>query len=377
MTDETDTPKTVKMPLTAKLRSLVKRRASDLRQALRVAIAVGAAYAAYKLLDLQQGYWAVFTVLIVMQGSIGSTLGAAVDRLIGTMGGAFLGGIAVAMHTGTALSLGVLLVTVTGLATLLAGIRPQMRIAAVTAAILLLTAPPDIQVTGFVIDRIVEITVGGIIAVLATVLIFPARSHALIVAQSAAVLERIQKLLVTQAEAIEHGEALTPSSEHFALRQSLNAVEQAMKDAERERASHLADHAIPSAIPRTLWRVRNDLVAIGATLSEPLPANVAATLSPAAAALLRAEASLAGRSASALRAAKTVERGDGHLARLAFASTFDELRQAGVTQSLDFEASGRVFGLGFTMERLHRDLSDLADRIDEIATGQTKANPET
>ncbi len=33
---------------------------------------------------------------------------------------------------------------------------------------------------------------------------------------------------------------------------------------------------------------------------------------------------------------------------------------------------GRVFGLGFTMERLHRDLSDLADRIDEIATGQNR-----
>ncbi|WP_216072840.1 hypothetical protein, partial [Acinetobacter baumannii] len=83
-------------------------------------------------------------------------------------------------------------------------------------------------------------------------------------------------LLVSQAEAIERGEALTPSTEHFALRQALSGVEQAMKDADRERASRLADHDIPPPVPRTLWRVRNDLVAVGATLNEPLSKKVAA-----------------------------------------------------------------------------------------------------
>ncbi len=377
MTDKADNSGPAKTPFGARLNGLGKRIASELPQTVRVTIAVAAAYAAYKLLDLQQGYWAVFTVLIVMQGSIGSTLGAAVDRLVGTMGGAFFGGIAVAMHTGTTLSLGIVLVLVTALATLAAAIRSQLRIAAVTGAILLLTAPPDVQATGFVIDRIVEIAIGGVIAVLATVLIFPARSHALVVARSALVLERIQKLLLSEAESLERGEALVPSPEHFALRQSLNAVEQAMKDADRERASYLADHAIPPAIPRTLWRVRNDLVAIGATLNEPLPAKAAATLGPAAATLLRAEAALVDRCASALRTTRTVERGDSHSARLAFANTFDDLRQTRIIQALDFDAASRVFGLGFTMERLHRDLSDLADRIDEIATGHTPVHART
>jgi hypothetical protein len=30
---------------------------------------------------------------------------------------------------------------------------------------------------------------------------------------------------------------------------------------------------------------------------------------------------------------------------------------------------GRTFGLGFALDGLHRDLTDLADRIDEIAVG--------
>lgn len=52
------------------------------------------AYAAYKALGLPQGYWAVFTVMIVMQGSIGGTLGAATERMMGTLAGALVGGLA-------------------------------------------------------------------------------------------------------------------------------------------------------------------------------------------------------------------------------------------------------------------------------------------
>ncbi len=55
---------------------------------------------------------------------------------------------------------------------------------------------------------------------------------------------------------------------------------------------------------------------------------------------------------------------------LAFTEAFDKLRQTGVTRTLDFDAAGRVFGLAFTLEGLHRDLGDLADRINEIAEGK-------
>ncbi len=66
--------------IAARTREFLTRRAPELRQTLRVTIATGAAYVAYKSLGLQQGYWAVFTVIIVMQGSIGGTLGAATER---------------------------------------------------------------------------------------------------------------------------------------------------------------------------------------------------------------------------------------------------------------------------------------------------------
>lgn len=356
--------------IAARIREFWTRRTPELRQTLRVTVATAAAYAAYKYLDFQQGYWAVFTVLIVMQGSIGGTLGAATERMIGTLAGAVLGGLAATFHAGTTLGVGIALAVVTCLTVLGAAVRPQLRVAPVTAAILLLTEPAGAPVGQFVLDRILEIGLGGLIGVLASVLILPARSHTVVVSRSIGVLARIARLLLSEAEALERGEPLIPSSEHPALRQALASVEQALKDADRERASRLADHRIPSSIPRTLWRVRNDLVAIGNVLREPLPVEVASMLAPAAAKLLRAEAELTHNCATALNNATKVSRNDDAATYDAFTETFGGLRQSGVMRALDFNAVGRVFGLAFTLDGLHRDLADLADRIDEIATGE-------
>jgi hypothetical protein len=348
------------------------RRAPELRQTLRVAVATAAAFVAYKLLDLQQGYWAIFTVLIVMQGSIGGTLGAATERMIGTLLGAILGGVATAFHDGTSFNLGIWLVVVTSLGVWGAAVRPQFKVAPVTAAIMLLSAPPGVSVHTFVLDRIIEIALGGAIGVLATVFIFPARSRGVVITRSVAVLQRIQNLLLSEAGAIERGEALPPSNEHPNLREALTSVEQAMKDADRERASRLATHAIPPSIPRTLWRIRNDLVHVGSVLNKPLPEAIISSLAPAAANLLRAEAAFVGHCATGLNDGTAVTRDNVSAVYLAFTEAFDKLRQAGITRTLDFDAAGRVFGLAFTLERLHRDLGDLADRINEIAEGKSE-----
>jgi hypothetical protein len=353
------------------------RRTPELRQTFRVTVAAAVAYAAYKLLGLQQGYWAVFTVLIVMQGSIGGTLGAAKDRMIGTLAGAVIGGLGAALHSGTTLGVGITLAITTGIAALGAAVYPQLRVAPVTVAIMLLSEPAGTPVEQFVVDRVIEIALGGVIGVLATVLILPARSHGVVIARAIAVLERLRKLLLSEAEAIERGESLQPSPDHPALRQALTSVEQAMNDADRERASRLADHSIPPSIPRTLWRVRNDLVLIGRTLYEPLPAPIAATLAPATARLLRAEADLVGRCAEALRTITTVARQDMDAPYHDFTETFSRMRHENVTRPLDFNAAGRVFGLAFTLENLHRDLADLTDRIDEVVTGQPRAPKES
>ena len=143
-----------------------------------------------------------------------------------------------------------------------------------------------------------------------------------------------------------------------------------MADAEREHVSRLARHAIPAAIPRTLWRIRTDLVSVERATSLALPDTVAPTLGPAAATLLRAEAALAARCAAGLRGMSAVERGDIAARHDNFDAVFSSLRADGRMRVLDFDAAGRVFSLAFALQGLHRDLADLADRVDELATGR-------
>ncbi|MBE7218312.1 MAG: FUSC family protein [Caulobacteraceae bacterium] len=345
-------------------------RRPELSQAVRVVAGVAVAFAAYEVLRLPQGYWAVFTVVIVTQGSIGGTLGAASDRMIGTLAGALVGGAAAALRPRTALGLGVALALCIGLTAYAAARSSQLKVAPVTTAIMLLSqsggSPPELAA----LYRVVEIALGGAIGVLATVLVLPARSHDAVVRHSAAALRLVALMLEEQAGAAERNATLPASASHAGLRGELGAVETAYTDAERERASRLAGHAIPPAVPRTLWRVRNDVVSVGRALHAPLPAAIATELGPAAAALLRGEAALAARCAAALQAVASVPREDIGNRHDAFASSFEALRNAGLTRGLDFDAAGRVFGLAFALEGLHRDLSDLANRVDEVATGR-------
>ena len=352
------------------LRAWAAGRRPHLSQAVRVMAGVAAAFAIYEALHLPQGYWAVFTVVIVTQGSIGGTLGAASDRMIGTLAGALVGGAAAALRPRTATGLGVALVLCIGLTAYAAARSTKLKVAPVTAAIMLLSQsgglPPELAA----LYRVIEIALGGAIGVMATVLVLPARSHAVVVDRAAVALQRMAALLEQQAGAAACGEGLPSPTAHMALRADLAAVEAAFTDAERERASRLAGHAIPPAVPRTLWRVRNDIVLVGRALQTPLPAPVAAELGPAAAVLLGAEAALALRCAQALTAVDSVPREDIAARHDDFAARFEALRHAGLTRALDFDAAGRVFGLAFTLENLHRDLADLADRVDEVATGR-------
>ena len=98
------------------------------------------AYVLAELFALPQGYWAVFSAIIVMQASVGGSIKATTDRLIGTIGGAVAGGaVAYLLPHTSVLSLGVALVIALVPLTLVAALWPNYRIAPLTAVIVLLT----------------------------------------------------------------------------------------------------------------------------------------------------------------------------------------------------------------------------------------------
>src|SRR5271169_2030716 len=74
------------------LRGWAGANAAALRLSFRMTVAGLLAYVLAKLFTLPQGYWAVFSAIIIMQASVGGSVKSTIDRVIGTIGGAVAGG---------------------------------------------------------------------------------------------------------------------------------------------------------------------------------------------------------------------------------------------------------------------------------------------
>src|SRR5436305_7845341 len=128
--------------MTAFLKNAIARirsRKVELGLGVRVTVAAFGALAVAMALGLKLPLWAVLTSLIVTQMSVGRSLKATGDYLVGTIGGAIYGG-AVAIlipHSGEGALLAVLVLAVAPLA-FIAAINPSLNVATVTAIIVLL-----------------------------------------------------------------------------------------------------------------------------------------------------------------------------------------------------------------------------------------------
>ena len=78
--------------LWSELCALVPHRRVQLTLSIRVTIAAVASLALAQFLQLPLPLWAVMTAIIVTQMSVGRSLKATFDYLVGTLGGAIYGG---------------------------------------------------------------------------------------------------------------------------------------------------------------------------------------------------------------------------------------------------------------------------------------------
>jgi uncharacterized membrane protein YccC len=99
--------------------------AAALRLCFRMTVAGLLAYVLAESFALPQGYWAVFSAIIIVQASVGGSIKATTDRLIGTIGAAVAGGaVAYLLPHTSVLSLGVALVIALVPLTLVAAMWP-------------------------------------------------------------------------------------------------------------------------------------------------------------------------------------------------------------------------------------------------------------
>jgi hypothetical protein len=341
----------------------LRGRKTQLALAVRLAVAAVAAYAIARALHLMLPLWAVLTSLIVTQMSVGRSLKATRDYMLGTIGGAAYGG-AIAMlipHSGEGGLLALLVLAVAPMA-FVGAINPSLSAATVTAVIVLLVpAMNHANPLDSTIDRLFEVTVGAVTGLVVSFLVLPSRAVSQIRINAAQLLEL---LAAAFAELLA---GLTRGLDNDALHRIQDGIGTAMAslhatglEAERERAAHLSSGPDTGPLLRTIQRLRHDVVMIGRASGVPLPANVQARL-------VRPLSDVSKAIVDNMRAvAVSLRSGSGAVdiqpvdaALQAYATEVAALRSEGLIRGVPVDVAERFFALGFSLEQMRQNLNDL------------------
>ena len=336
-----------------------------LRQAARAAIAAVVAYALADALGLSKGYWSVLTTVIVMQASLGATLGAAFDRLLGTLLGAVLGVGGALLSGPSPIRTGAVLLVVMLVTVYIGARKPNLRLAPVSAAIVMLADPTHADPLGAGFQRVLEIGLGGVVGVLAALLVLPARAGDHLRDSAAEALGDCAALLTLLAGRLG-GSGADPAALNLRLRKTLAKADTLIGEARRERVGTLIGPADPAPIIRSVRRLWHSEIILGrasdSPLSAPVKAALGATLDQAVTAATKRMTALA----AAVEAKATL--GDGTAldhAVAALQSSVDALRGSG--GDLDGHEFGQAFAIAFTFAQIRDNLADLAERLREQA----------
>jgi uncharacterized membrane protein YccC len=353
------------------LGGFMERRGGELRLALRTTLAGLATFALAEALQLPQGYWAVLTSVIIMQGSVGGSLKAGIDRLIGSFAGA-IWGVAVTLaipHKGIP-ALGLALVVALGPLALVSALRPSFRIAPVTAIIVLLsTSSLQADPVPYAVDRVLEIGLGCVVGLAVSLLILPGRATRLLAEAAAVVLRGFAELVE-----INLRDLATPLDRaallaiHRRLRRAMVRVETLAGEAKHERTNRLSDAPDPEPVLRNLRRLNHDLTAVGRAAMTAIPPQGREHLAEPVKALRQAIVeflSAAGEGYAAGKPPPSLAAVDAALAALGVSVT--AMRQSGVLREQSSEAVAQIYGLTFALQQLRENLGDLAERVAERA----------
>jgi uncharacterized membrane protein YccC len=265
-------------------RAQVSAHRAQLRFCLRMTVAAVLAFALAQVWNLPlHGLWAVLTAVVVTQISVGGSLHATTEYVMGTIVGAvYAAGVGILVpHTTTISLAGVLALTIGPLA-YAAAVYPSFRAAPFTGAIVLLIST---QFGEGLIEsafyRLAEVALGGAVAFMVSLLVMPQRAHELALDAAARILDLLArllpKLLAGFTRELDVSETTRLQQEAgLALTQSQTIT----AEAQRERLMNLLAAPDLAPLARTLLRLRHDLVIIGRAAAAPLPKTFAECLGP-------------------------------------------------------------------------------------------------
>ena len=140
---------------------------------LKTALAGLLAYSITLFFNMEFGYWAVISTVIVMQIYVADSMEMCLYRLSGTIIGAILGVGVILMIPITPGWVGVALFVTIGLCSFLTRYKPKYKMAAITSAIIVMTGMHSPNIIEFGLFRVLEICLGILCATAVSLVVFP------------------------------------------------------------------------------------------------------------------------------------------------------------------------------------------------------------
>lgn len=354
-----------------RFRGFLKTRRAELRLCFRVTVSALLAFLLASSLRVPLVLWPVLTAVIVTQLNVGKSLKAIIDYFIGTLGGALYAGVISALipHTSEAGLLLVLALAIAPLA-LLAALHASFSVAPFTGVIVVLV-PLITHVNPFesAFYRVYEVALGGGVALIVTLLVFPGRAHHFAIDAAAQMLDLIAEALPKLIAGFgEKRDFVHLHAIQDGLGKALTQLNMIAAEARQERLTPFrAEHDLDPLL-RTLLRIRHDLIMIGRSIAVPLPDRIKDRLAPPLAGVAKSAGQFLHDGSSALRARKTAPSLEAfEWAHQVFEAEIAELRAEGLIRDLASESVEGIFALGFSLEQLHQNFKDLQQRVTDSA----------
>jgi Fusaric acid resistance protein-like len=352
--------------------TLVTAHRAQLRFCLRVTVSGLLAFAIAQVLTIPlHGLWMVLTAVVVTQMSAGGSLRATVEYIIGTFGGAVYAAIIGLLipHTTAIAQGGVLALTIAPLA-LAAALNPNFRVAPFSAVLVLLISG---QLSEGPIEsalyRVAEVAIGGGIAVTVSLLVLPERAHRLGLDATSRVIEQLARVVPVLLAGFERNlDPMVIGRIQDDIGEAVVGLQAIVAEAKGERLVKLVTEPDLGPLPRTLLRLRHDLIIIGRAAVAPLPGTFAERLGPQLTQLGTNASDFLHGCATAFGLRSYPPPLDAvEVALKDYTSEISSLRDEGLTRSLSIGEVERLFALGFALEQLHQHFSDLERRAHEAA----------
>ena len=155
---------------------LPKLSHQHVKHAVKTALAAVTTYALTTLFGLPQGYWAVISVIIVMQNNLGSSFQVGVNRIIGTAVGAILGAACLTLLGSGAMALGIGVGLTILVCAYFIHLHESFRMAGLTATIIILLGNQSGTFLDYAVFRFLEIGLGVAVALAFSAFIWPSRA---------------------------------------------------------------------------------------------------------------------------------------------------------------------------------------------------------